>query len=1206
MAGNPQVLGLLEEMLDSGKTPEEVCRDLPELLPEVRERWQAFCRIDAQVRTLLPGLGAPSAADKIAPVPPLAGLPQVPGYEVEAVLGCGGMGVVYKARQHALDRSVALKMLLGGPFAGSRELGRFRRETAALACLRHSNIVQVYDAGEVEGRPYFAMELVEGGTLAQKLSGTPQPARQAAGLLATLAEAVEVAHQGGIVHRDLKPANILLAADGTPKIADFGLARRLEGGAGLTQSGVPMGTPSYMAPEQARGQTNLGPAVDVYALGAILYECLTGRPPFDGETAAATMHQVITHDPVPPSWLNFKVPRDLETICLKCLQKAPPHRYASARALADDLRRFGEGRPIQARPLGWGARLWRWGRRNPAMAALLAMALVVVGLASGAGVWFVQQRARHDGEVRSDVGTAVDQAASLRKGFHYAEARELLEQARRRLGPAGRDDLRRQVDQAGDELELVKNLDAARLRTATSVAGRFDPAGAGPLYEETFARAGLGGPEDDTEAVAARVRNSAVRAEIVAALDDWASITPDVARREWLLAVARTADPNPVRDRLRQPALWKDSAALTQVVHDLDGDELSPQLATALARVLRKTGGAVPLLSAAQARFPQDFWLNFELGFAQYAGQKWDDALGYYRAALAVRPDRAAVHNNIGLVLVKKGRLDDAIDHYRQALRLDHELAPSHTHLGEALHDKGRPHEAIAHFQEAIRLDAEASAEAHSNLGNTLLGLGRPDEAIGHFQEAMRLDPVALPIGHCNIGVILLRKGRHDEAAAQCRRAAELDPGGGLAHVYLAEALLRSGRFAEAHKAVRYGLDVLPSNEAQRPALRDKLKLCERLLALEARLPALLLGKERPAAAELLELARLCREYGRPHGPANLYALAFAARPALADDLDAADRYHAACAAARASAGEGSGGAGLGEPERAGLRRQALTWLRADLALRTGLFEGGKTVDWTLAFWQNDPALGGVRDPAALAQLPADEREQWQRLWADVAALRAADPVGQGRTHAARRQWAPAADAYARALKRRPTDDVHVWFEYAALLVLSGDRPGYTGACAHMIERCGKNRGTGTYHMARACTLAPDAVAEPSLPGRLSEKELRTYANQFWTLTEQGALAYRAGRFQQAVPLFERSLRADPAPGRAVLNWLWLALAHQRLGKGEEARRWLGEAQAWLDQYRDRMPDRAEQELGLHLHNWLEAHVLRREAEALIRPADPR
>jgi eukaryotic-like serine/threonine-protein kinase len=190
-------------------------------------------------------------------------------------------------------------------------------------------------------------------------------------------------------------------------------------------------------------------------------------------------------------------------------------------------------------------------------------------------------------------------------------------------------------------------------------------------------------------------------------------------------------------------------------------------------------------------------------------------------------------------------------------------------------------------------------------------------------------------------------------------------------------------------------------------------------------------------------------------------------------------------------------------------------------------------------------------------------------------------------------------------LKHGPTDDGHFWFEYAALLLLSGDRPGYVKACAHLVDRCGKDKGPRSYHVARACTLAPHAVADMSLPGRLAEKELQG-SREFWSLTEQGALAYRAGRFQEAVPLFEQSLRANPKPGAAVLNWLWLALAHQRLGKAEEARRWLGKAQAWLDQYGDGMPARAEAEVGLHLHNWLEAHVLRREAEALIQPAEKR
>ena len=383
MAEDTRITELLEEMLDNGLTPEEACRDCPELLPNVRERWKLFDRIDAELRLMFPEPG---------PEVEVAGLPLIPGYETEAVLGHGGMGVVYKAWHLGLQRPIALKMLLAGPYAGPKELERFLREAKAVAGLRHPNIVQVYDVGEVDGRPYFTMEFVEGGSLAQKVDGIPQPARDAARLVATLANAVQAAHQSGIVHRDLKPANILLTSDGTPKVTDFGLARRLEDEAGLTLSGAPLGTPSYMAPEQAAGRTGaIGPVTDVYALGAILYEMLTGRPPFRAETGAATLQHVLSDDPVPPARLNPRVPRDLETICLKCLQKEPQRRYKGAAEVAADLGRFLDHLPIQARPVGQLERLARWGQRNPTP-ALLASALIVTGLVGLAAIlWQLQQ-----------------------------------------------------------------------------------------------------------------------------------------------------------------------------------------------------------------------------------------------------------------------------------------------------------------------------------------------------------------------------------------------------------------------------------------------------------------------------------------------------------------------------------------------------------------------------------------------------------------------------------------------------------------------------------------------------------------------------------------------------------------------------------------------------------------------------------------------
>ena len=296
---------------------------------------------------------------------------RVPGYEILRELGRGGMGVVYLARQEGLDRAVALKMILHGRHAGADELGRFRAEAQAIARLKHPNIVQVYAIGTHDDLPYFAMEYCGGDSLARTFAERRLSPREAADLTARLARAVGAAHASGIVHRDLKPGNVLLAADGTPKLTDFGLAKLVDAEAEHTRTGAVIGTVSYMAPEQAEGRVReVGPLSDVYALGVILYECLTGRPPFRGSTATATLAQVRGQEPVPPRRLQGKCPRDLETVCLKCLQKEPRQRYPSAEALADDLHRFLEGRPVLVRPVSSVARALKWVRRHPTAAAL--------------------------------------------------------------------------------------------------------------------------------------------------------------------------------------------------------------------------------------------------------------------------------------------------------------------------------------------------------------------------------------------------------------------------------------------------------------------------------------------------------------------------------------------------------------------------------------------------------------------------------------------------------------------------------------------------------------------------------------------------------------------------------------------------------------------------------------------------------------------
>jgi serine/threonine-protein kinase len=1103
MTDDSRIQQLLDELLNSETTPEEVCKSCPELLPVVRARWQQLCRLQADLDALFP------PAEKT--MPQQTGgltLPRVPGYQVESVLGRGGMGVVYKARHLRLNRLVALKMALTGAHAEPRELERFQREAEAMAGLRHPNIVQVYHVGEAEGQPYFTMEYVEGGSLARKLASTPQPARQAAALVATLAGAIQAAHQGGVVHRDLKPANVLLTADGTPKITDFGLARRLEGGTGVTQSSVIMGTPSYMAPEQARGPTQaIGPAADVYALGAILYELLTGRPPFRGETPTETVLQVLYQEPVPPARLNPKVPRDLETICLKCLHKEPQRRYASAAALAEDLGRFQEGQPIRARPLGWAERSWRWCRRKPAAAALLVTALALLGLAIGGGLWLEWQRAQERQAVEGDLR----ELAGLQEQARWAEARAALERAEARLDRSGPGDLRRRLDQARDDLDLVARLDDIHLNRLSSVEEEdlnSAPADADRDYETAFEDAGLGKIDDDPASVATRVRGSAVREALVAALDDWAVSVSDEARRRWLLEVARRADPDTEgwRDRARDPRVWEDPAALAELAETAPVAGPSVQLLLAVGERWHANGGYHTVyLRRVQREHPADFWVNFTLANAlKYRGP--GEAISYFRVALAIRPRAAIASRNLGDVLKFQGWLDEALDYYRKALALDPRDAKAQTGLGNLLKDMGRLDEALAYFRQAVRDDFE-NVWAHVNLGKALKLTGQLDEALNHYQEALALDPKN-PAAQDGLRSVRMRQGRSEEVQVAWRNALDADPPEPEAWLGYAELCLFLGQEAEYRRArrallARFGASTEPFlaerisracllSPAPEDALRQAATLINRAMAAgrskpdwaypyflftnglaayrrgrqdsalavlqgeaslmpgpnprmvlamaqhrrgrtqEARhtlaeavvafdwradqadnpkswtchvlrreaerlilpnLPAFLDGRYQPQDNdERLALLGACQFTNRTRAMARLYAEAFAAAPALAEDLIAGHRYNAARAAAQASCSHGADATGLGEEERARWREQARQWLRAELAARARAIEAGPTATrganrLALTGWRNEPDLAGLREPAELNKLPADERKEYLALWAEVAAV---------------------------------------------------------------------------------------------------------------------------------------------------------------------------------------------------------------------------
>jgi tetratricopeptide (TPR) repeat protein len=748
-----QVRELVERVLETGIDATLACADAPELLPAVRARLGRVRALASHVDSLFPSARHVTHDH--------AAMPVIPGYALEETIGHGGMGVVYRAIHLKLKRRVAIKMLLAGGYAGPGEIARFKREAESVAALCHPNVVQVFDAGECDGRPYFVMEYMGGGTLADELRGEPQPIAKAIAAVTLLASAVQAAHVSGIVHRDLKPSNVLRSEDGALKVADFGLAGRFgnDEASDVTLAGARLGTPSYMAPEQARGSAGaFCPLVDVYALGAILYEMLTGRPPFRGASAAETTRLVLETEAVPPSRLNPSIPRDLETICLSALAKDPARRYPSAADLGEDLARFARGDAIRARPERSWRRAVRVARRHPAATAL---AITLASAAAAALVAAEQYRERERGarveasmrqhDARQAVSSAVAQAWGLRALERWAEAEEILARAEPSVADADSEPLADELREAMRDVRAARELDRIRRSYPQPDIGGFTYGPAADDYVALFETLGIaiGVPLEDA---AATVRASGVREALLRGLESAAfveRVQGGTERVAFYLDVARAADPQPWRDRFRSQETWHDRQALLALVNEAESGTAGAEshqlvIAAVLLSGLGENDRTIELLKVAQARNPSDFWTNLELGNALKRAGRFAEATQFYRAAVAVQPSNFVAWTVLGFTLDETGQLDDAIAAHGRAVEMAPDCAAAWLNLSVALSEAGRWDESIRYAREARERFADRP-EMRTLLFHVSVARGRAAAARTEWDEARRAYVEARP-----------------------------------------------------------------------------------------------------------------------------------------------------------------------------------------------------------------------------------------------------------------------------------------------------------------------------------------------------------------------------------------------------------------------------------------------------------------------------
>ncbi len=1175
-------------------------------------------------------------------------------YRIDGEIARGGMGAILKGRDPDLGRDVALKVLLEDLRENADMVRRFVEEAQIGGQLQHPGVVPIYELGTfADRRPFFAMKLVKGHTLAALLgerigermkdegermsrkgqgsgssfilhpSSFPNDLPRFLAIFEAVCQTMAYAHARGVIHRDLKPSNVMVGSFGEVQVMDWGLAKVLPRGGvaddaqagkterqetviatarsgsdepGLSYAGRIMGTPSYMAPEQARGEIDLmDDRADVFALGSILATILTGEPAFTGRTAGEIQRKAALGDTA-AALVRLEAcgaDADLITLAKDCLAREREDRPRDASAVAKRITAYLASVQERLRRAELTSLEERARRRLTTVVAASVLALIALG--GGGWVWVKADRDARGVALTRDVNDAMNKATMLRAqassattggALLFAQAREQAQRALALVENGSADAalvtqvkrLQADLDDEEKDRQLVTALDEARLAQAetSNDKSRFADERAVPLFREAFRAYGLPAGEREPKVAAERIwkRPAAVRESIVAALDEWDALASNkeygipASQRDWLRAVLEAVEPAEAWTRqFRAARKEKDELRRKTVLEKLaTANDVATLPARALTRLAVQLGevkayaGAAQLLRRAQRQRPADFWVNNDLGnvLQKVTPPERDEAVRFFTAAVALRPESPGAHLNLGNALKAKGQLDAAIACYKKAIELDPKVAAAHIGLGTALFGKGQLDAAFACYKQAIELDPKLAAphtglgnvlnekgqldaaiachntaieldpkfavahynlgvalkgkgeldaaigsfkkavdldpklvQAHNNLGAALQRMGQLDAAIVSFKEAIELDPnyavahqnlgvalrdkgeldaaiisykKAIELGpqdsraHVNLGVALQDKGQLDAAIASYKKAIELDPKYALAHYNLGVRLKDKGeldaavacykkaieldpndtkaynnlgaifcdvkrdydaaiacfkkvieldpKFANAHNNLGYALKDKGQLDAAIASFKTAIELdpkfamartglaeAERLAAVQDKLPALLRGDFKPATSEeRFSLAELCYIKKQYRTSAGLYAGAFATDPKLADDLEAGHRYNAACEAALAGAGQGDDAAKLDETAKARLRKQALDWLRADLALWTKLNDTGppasrSAVEPTMKHWQKDGDLAGIRDAAALAKLPAEERAACEKLWADVTAL---------------------------------------------------------------------------------------------------------------------------------------------------------------------------------------------------------------------------